>query len=194
MCLELSQFQFELLQVNILGSKSKFYYKIQTLRDCLKSIQNEDYCLSLLATPSTSNTAGRRIKRTPSPIIEKSFLREVQTRNHVCQLPCQRRPLLVDKKKILGYLGFGHIVKQLNGLGLTDLNITCDMYMLCYSLKIEIHWLNQNQDTNNSIDIGQCDGNCRSSQYSTFTVSKILFRESEKFSIFGKRKHISIQR
>ena len=113
--------------------------KIQTLRDCLKSIQNEDYCLSMLATPTTSNPAGHRIKRTSSPIVEKSFLQEIQTRNQVCKLPCQRRPLLVDKKKILGYLGFGHLVSQLNG--------------------------------NNFIDIGQCDGNCRSSQYSTITVS-----------------------
>ena len=93
----------------------------------------------MLATPTTSNTTGNRIKRTSSPIVEKSFLQEIQTRNQVCKLPCQRRPLLVDKKKILGYLGFGHLVSQLNG--------------------------------NNFIDIGQCDGNCRSSQYSTITVS-----------------------
>ena len=102
----------------------------QTLRDCLKSIQNEDYCLSMLATPTTSNTSGNRIKRTSSPIIEKSFLREIQTQNQVCQLPCQRRPLLVDKKKILGYLGFGHLVRQLNGFGFTICNVTLLMYQL----------------------------------------------------------------
>ena len=78
-------------------------------------------------------------------------------------------------------------------------------HMLCDSLNVEViytlninpfqiefHWLNQDQDTNNFIDIGQCDGNCRSSQYSTFTVSKSLSRESVKFSSFEKKNNNSI--
>ena len=113
-----------------------FNISFQTLRDCLKSIQNEDYCLSMLATPTTSNPAGHRIKRTSSPIVEKSFLREIQTQKQVCGLPCQRRPLLVDKKKILGYLGFGHLVSQLNGFGFTIPNITL---LMCNNIALMLH-------------------------------------------------------
>ena len=40
----------------------------------------------------------------------------------MCQIPCQQQSLLVDKKKILAYLGFGYLVKQLNGFGL-DLTV-----------------------------------------------------------------------
>ena len=95
-----------------------FFFEIQTLRDCLKSFTNEDYCLSLHSSPRKSSSAGNRIKRTTSTVIEKSFLQEIHARNQMCKLPCQRHPLLVDKKKILAYLGFGHLVKQLNGFGL----------------------------------------------------------------------------
>ena len=55
----------------------------------------------------------------------------------MCQLPCQRQPLLVDKKKILAYLGFGHLVKQLNGFGLfliVELYFV-DFRQLCFKIK-----------------------------------------------------------
>ena len=87
----------------------------------------------------------------------------------MCQLPCQRQPLLVDKKKILAYLGFGHLVKQLNGFGL---DLTVALYF-GYFCPIYFCLVNQNQDNNNFIDIGQCDGNCRSSQYNILKVSRV---------------------
>ena len=80
----------------------------QTLRDCMKTISNHDQCLS----------NSHRFKRTSVPVIEKSFMEKVQKRKQMCQTPCQRHPLLVDKTKILAYLGFGQLVNQLNGFGL----------------------------------------------------------------------------
>ena len=112
-----------------LGSQNK----IKTLRDCLKSFSNEDYCLSLHSSATKPNTAGNRIKRTTSSVIEKSFLQDLHARNQMCQLPCQRQPLLVDKKKILAYLGFGHLVKQLNGFGL-DLTVGLFLQILAFLL------------------------------------------------------------
>ena len=123
--------------------------------------------MSLHSSPTKSNSAGNRIKRTTSSVIEKSFLQDLHARNQKCQLPCQRQPLLVDKKKILAYLGFGHLVKQLNGFGL---DLTVALYF-GYFCPLNFCLVNQNQDNNNFIDIGQCDGNCRSSQYNILKVS-----------------------
>ena len=86
--------------------------------------------MSLHSSPTKGNSAGNRIKRTTSSVIEKSFLQDLHARNQMCQLPCQRQPLLVDKKKILAYLGFGHLVKQLNGFGL-DLTVALYFGYFC---------------------------------------------------------------
>lgn len=55
----------------------------------------------------------RRVKRISGPIIRRSLLEFEKSGKQMCSIPCQKQPLLVDKKRILGFLGLKWLANQI---------------------------------------------------------------------------------
>ena len=53
-----------------------------------------------------------RVKRFSGPVIRRSIQEIKETNAQMCGLPCQKQPLLVDKKKILDFLGMKWLSRQ----------------------------------------------------------------------------------
>ena len=55
----------------------------------------------------------RRVKRISCPIIRRSLLEFEKSGKQMCSIPCQKQPLLVDKKKILDFIGLKWLANQI---------------------------------------------------------------------------------
>ena len=55
----------------------------------------------------------RRVKRISGPIIRRSLLEFEKSGKQMCSIPCQKQPLLVDKKRILDFLGLKWLANQI---------------------------------------------------------------------------------
>ena len=53
-----------------------------------------------------------RVKRFSGPVIRRSILEMKETNAQMCGVPCQKQPLLVNKKKILDFLGMKWLSRQ----------------------------------------------------------------------------------
>ena len=55
----------------------------------------------------------RRVKRISGPIIRRSLLEFEKSGKQMCSIPCQKQPLLVDKKRILDFIGLKWLANQI---------------------------------------------------------------------------------
>ena len=55
----------------------------------------------------------KRVKRISGPIIRRSLLEFEKSGKQMCSIPCQKQPLLVDKKRILDFLGLKWLANQI---------------------------------------------------------------------------------
>ena len=141
-----------------------------------------------------------RVKRFSGPVIRRSILEMKETNAQMCGVPCQKQPLLVDKKKILDFLGMKWLSRQTqewqyfkksgkwgvwskitrNRCFFDIISTICDnrWYMAhiiwadTYLNKSNIYFKLKNmpQKKNQFVDIGRCFGNCRGRDGQNFMV------------------------
>ena len=135
---ELQSFHLERLQVSFPSSYIPVHllmqYSVnilcifQPLRDCLSLSMSHnqvhhDYCFASANDQSINprndlnkveaEQRSRRVKRISGPIIRRSLLEFEKSGKQMCSIPCQKQPLLVDKKKILDFIGLKWLANQI---------------------------------------------------------------------------------
>ena len=130
---ELQSFHLERLQVKSRFDQRprhelepKLWRIFQPLRDCLSlsmhhNQAHHDHCFAKTFDQSFDSFESEveieprsmRVKRVAGPVIRRSLLEFKESSQQKCSLPCQKQPLLVDKKKILDFLGLKWLSRQI---------------------------------------------------------------------------------